>query len=386
MNKNNLLRNILLIAILFSLMFSLLENPSSSVGLDNLAYITAIGIDIGDKDTYKISFQVSTIQSSSADSSSEDSTGSSSGGGSSESKSTSFNINTVECNSLDSGISLMNTYLDKSIDLSHCQIIVISEDLAKNGIYSIINAMVNKIEIRPDCNIIISRIPKDEFSDSDKPPIQDLLSEYYDVATNTENKSGYTENMTVTNFFYALKCHCNEPFASLGTVRNPKKKTTSSTDNSSSIDKSAQSVGSSTGKPIVELLGIAAFKGDKLVGTLDGTDTICYLLLSNKLENTTISVPNPTDNNKNIDLDISLNKKPKIKVEINNTSPYVDIDLTINAKILSLNNNDSKLTTSLLNQIEDSANQYITSKIYSYLNKTAKDYNSDITNIRKICI
>ena len=32
------------------------------------------------------------------------------------------------------------------------------------------------------------------------------------------------------------------------------------------------------------------------------------------------------------------------------------------------------------------ANKYITSKIYSYLNKTAKDYNSDITNIRKICI
>ena len=59
-----------------------------------------------------------------------------------------------------------------------------------------------------------------------------------------------------------------------------------------------------------------------------------------------------------------------VKVNINNTSPYVDIDLTINAKILSLNNNDSKLTTNLLNQIEDSANKYITSKIYSYLNKT----------------
>ena len=371
-----------MIAILFSLIFSLSENPSSSVGLDNLAYITAIGIDIGEKDTYKISFQVSTINSSSSDSSSKDSTDSSSGGGSSESKSTSFNINTVECNSIDSGISLMNTYLDKSINLSHCQIIVISEELAKTGIYSIINSMVNKIEIRPDCNIIISKIPTDEFSDSNKPSIQDLLSDYYDVTTNTENKSGYTENITLTDFFYALKCGCYEPFAALGTVRNPKKKTTSSTDNSSSIDKSAQSVVSSTGRPIVELLGLAVFKGDKLVGTLDGTDTICYLLLSNKLENTTITVPNPIDNNKTIDLNISLNKKPKIMVSIDNSSPYVDIHLTIDAKILSLNSNDSKLTNTLLNQIESSANSYITSKIYSYLNKTAKDYNADITNIR----
>lgn len=384
MNKNNLLRNILIIAILFSLMFSLAENPSSSVGLDNLAYITAIGIDIGEKDTYKISFQVSTIKSSSSDSS-EGSSSSSSGSSeeeSSNSKSTSFTINTVECNSIDSGISLMNTYLDKSIDLSHCQIVVISEDLAKNGIYSIINAMVNKIEIRPDCNIIISKIPKDEFSDSDRPSIQDLLSEYYNVTTNTENKSGYTKNITLADFFYALKCNCIEPFAALGTVRNPKKKTTSSTDNSSSIDKSAQSVVSSTGKPIVELLGLATFKGEKLVGNLDGTETICYLLLSNKLENTTITIPSPMDNNKNIDLDISLNSKPKIKVNIDNTSPYVDINLTINAKILSLNNNDSKLTSDLLNQIEDSANKYITNKIYSYLNKTSKDYNADITNIR----
>ena len=385
MRKNNLLKNILIVSILFCLIFSFLETPSTSMGLDNLAYITAIGIDVGENDDYKISFQLYTIQSSSSASSSSDSSGSgSSSGDSSGEKSTTFNVNTVECNSIDSGISLMNTYLDKSIDLSHCEIIVISESLAKKGIYHVINSLANKTEIRPDCNIIISTIPKDEFSDSDMPSMQDLLPEYYDTTTSTENLSGYTENMTLTDFFYALQCRCTEPFAALSNVRNPKKKTDKAIDNSSSIDKSSKSVTSSDpSKPIVELLGLAAFKGDTFVGTLNGTDTICYLLLSNKLENTTINIPSPIDNSKNIDLNISLNNKPKIKVYINNNSPYVDINLTVNAKILSLNSNDNKLTVTLLTQIEDAAKQYITDQVYSYLNKTSKDYNSDITAIGK---
>ena len=379
--KYNFLRNSLIIIIIFALTFSFFEKPSTSVGLDNLAYITAIGIEAGDKDTYRISFQVSSIQSSS-DSSKNDSSSDNSSQKGSDSKSSPFKVDTVECNSLDSGISLMNSLIDKSIDLSHCKVLVISEDLASKGIYPLIASIVNKIEIRPDCNIIISTIPKDEFSDSDMPDMQKLLPEYYSVTTSTENISGYTENVTVSEFFYALYCHCHEPIAALGTARNPKKSTVKPSNNTSSIDKTAQSITSDgdSNTPIIEMLGLSVFRNDIFVGTLTGTETVCNLILTNKLKNSTISIPTNISNTGTIDLDISLNRKPKIKVDTSSPSPFISIDLVVDAKILSLNSITGNLTNELLEKVEYETTVYLTNQLYSYLNKTSKEYNADINS------
>lgn len=82
MSKNKLLKNILILCIVFSLVYSFFGKSNSSNDLDQLAYIMSIGIDVGDIDTYKISFQTSTIYSSSSDLSGEGSSASDNSGGS----------------------------------------------------------------------------------------------------------------------------------------------------------------------------------------------------------------------------------------------------------------------------------------------------------------
>ena len=94
----------------------LLTNMASSRNLDNLAYVVALGIDKGDSNVLKLTFQ---FASPSGDSS-----------GSSSSQSDTSSITTIECSSIDSGISLMNSYMTKKVNLSHCKAIVISESLA----------------------------------------------------------------------------------------------------------------------------------------------------------------------------------------------------------------------------------------------------------------
>lgn len=85
MKKNNILRKILLLAIALTLIYSFLGDYPTSIGLDKLAYITAIGVDVGEIENYKISFQLSSVHSSSFDPSSEGSSGSGSSSGSSTS-------------------------------------------------------------------------------------------------------------------------------------------------------------------------------------------------------------------------------------------------------------------------------------------------------------
>ena len=200
---NKVPRNILIITIVVALLASISNYSSSSENIDDLAYVMAVGIDVGTTAKYKISLQLSTIESSATEAiikpeeNTEESSSSGGGkgesGGSSSSNQTSSNaaeIYTIECNSLDSAINIANTFLNKDITLSHCKVLVVSEEQAKKNISQIINTFINKVEVRPDCNIIISSIANNEFdTSSNKPKLEDLLSKYYDITSNAETRN-----------------------------------------------------------------------------------------------------------------------------------------------------------------------------------------------------
>ncbi len=111
---------ILLILILCS---TTLTGCYSAEGLETLAYAVALGIDKGENDKIRLSLQFAILSNSS---------GGSSGGGSSQSQEST--VTTVDCSSIDSGIALINSYISKKVNLSHCKAIVISEELAYEGL------------------------------------------------------------------------------------------------------------------------------------------------------------------------------------------------------------------------------------------------------------
>ncbi len=113
---SNILKNIFIIIIILVLLGAF--NPSYiSLDIDNLVYVTAIGIDIGKEEKFNVSFQFT------------------SGSAHSESGSSSnppLIINSVEASSIDSAVNLMNAYMAKELNLSHCRIVVFSEEVAYN--------------------------------------------------------------------------------------------------------------------------------------------------------------------------------------------------------------------------------------------------------------
>lgn len=87
--------------------------------LSNLAYVLAMGIDIGEQAKLKVSLQFT-----------KNSSLSSSSGGSSDNSS---NVVVVsgEADSVFGALNLLNAYIGKEINLSHCSLFVFSEELAK---------------------------------------------------------------------------------------------------------------------------------------------------------------------------------------------------------------------------------------------------------------
>lgn len=79
------------------------------------------GVDVGEENDLKVSFQIA-IPSKTA--TSEGSSGTSS------SSSSDTVIESVECPSVEYAITLANSYISKRINLSHCKVLVISEQVA----------------------------------------------------------------------------------------------------------------------------------------------------------------------------------------------------------------------------------------------------------------
>ena len=116
MSKNVIsIISFLILLVVFASAFS---SSYTSHNMSNLAYVLALGIDIGENAKMKVSAQFTNSDSFSPSSSSSD-------------EASGIVLVSGESNSIYSCLNLINTYIGKEINLSHCSAVVFSEEFAK---------------------------------------------------------------------------------------------------------------------------------------------------------------------------------------------------------------------------------------------------------------
>ena len=221
---NKLSRNlfIFILIIIFIIAFA---SSYLSLNIDNLAYILAIGIDKAEDNLLQVTFQFSTTTPASESGTMEK---------------TPTITNSVEASSISTAINLMNGYMGKQLNMSHCKVIIFSEKLASEGISKEIYTLINDTQVRPSTNIIISKCTAKNYIQQTTPELENLTSKYYEILTNSSKYTGFMPDATIGDFFNCFLCRSYEPTAILGGL------TTENNDMSDSID--------SQGKDDVHLL------------------------------------------------------------------------------------------------------------------------------------
>lgn len=109
--------------IAFLILFVIFANGFSAAytsrKLGNIAYVLALGIDVGEKTKIKVSAQFTKSASISP------------GSGSSGEDSSNIVLVSGEADSIFSALNLINSYIGKEINLSHCALYIFSEEFAK---------------------------------------------------------------------------------------------------------------------------------------------------------------------------------------------------------------------------------------------------------------
>lgn len=412
MNKNFMrFIAIIIIAIIFGYAFS---GSYASHSLDNISYVIALGIDLAeDKENLQVTFEFTDVSSFSNTGSSENS---------------SPILNTVTANSINSAINLMNAYSGKEISLSHCKIVVFSEELAKLGIMYEITELISNIQVRPSINIVISKTEATEYIENSTSSLEKILTKYYDIFPNSSEYTGYTSNITIGDFYNSLINSDSGSIAILGGVneastssenesseQNQSESQNSSLDsnenNSQNSSESTQSEKSNTssesnqnaseshtaeqsnnnssfdiiagessivGERGTENIGLAVFKDDKLIGNLTALETLCHSIIIDEVDGFFISIDDPNNSDSFIDISLLENTYTDISVEIDGDTPIINIDISLAGRILSVITDVNYSDTELLDSISAAASVYLEENFLKYLNKTSTEFNCDI--------
>ena len=119
MNKNFV--SIVVTLILLVIFANGFSAAYTSREIGNLAYVLALGIDVGEKSKLKVSAQFTKSASVSP------------GSGTSAEDLENIVLVSGEADSIFSAINLLNSYIGKEINLSHCSLIIFSEEYASSG-------------------------------------------------------------------------------------------------------------------------------------------------------------------------------------------------------------------------------------------------------------
>lgn len=325
--------------ILIILLFTL-TGCYDATGIEDFYYIVAIGIDSTDSNLINFSIQTARPTSSSKSSSSQ---------------SNEYKIYSVDCESIESGINILNNYLNKNINLTHCSAIIFSEDIARKGVKNYINILANDTEIRPNCNLIISSSTAYDVLNKVSNSGESFSSRLYEYVLNSVDFTGYTINSPFSKF----SAHIN------------------------SDQTQALAVYSLANNDSIQNSGAAVFKNDVMVGTISPSQTIAHLIVTNELESCMISIDNPFNTGDVIDLNLLRTTSPIINVELINNTPFVTINIDIEGSINSSGEQFDYTLLENIRTIEVATNEYLKSLINEYLYSITKDYNSDVAGLRR---
>ena len=363
------LKKIINIIIVLTLVPFTLTGCQDAKGIENLAYVTAIGFDVGENNLIKVTFQFAKLTSSEQSGSSQPQNS---------------EIVTIDCSSFDSGLNIINSYISKKVNLSHCKIIVFSEEIAVTGILEHVSVLASDREIRPDCNVLVSKCKAKDFLENSIPTLTNLTPRYYEILLNSKEYTGFSENVPLWKFFINMRNSTEEAVAILCGLNTSYTGTSEETSNLMDKDVNYKAGETPlTGKTVSQNMGLAVFSHDQLVGELDAIECVSYLMLTNNLDSCNISVPNPFENNSTINVKLELKKKTKNNVELVNGSPFIESNIYLNGSITSISLNTDDSRTETLSTIEEYIESYVSYNIKSLLYKTAKDFKADIVGFGK---
>lgn len=351
--------------------------------IDDLAYVIAIGFDKGTTNILRMTLQLAVPTAIG---------GGGEGGGGGGGGEKALTLTSIDTPTIYTGLNMVNTYLSKQLNMSHAKIVVFSEELAREGIGQYIHALIRGREFRPNMTVIVAKGRADEFIKSNKPVLEINPAKLYELILGTYRYTGFIANTQLINFYLQEESSYHQAVAVLAGVSKYENVDEFSSEDSTAGKKNEPMI--TEGDYIAgniprigfgksEIMGLAVFDGDRMVGELDGEETLYHLMLSGQYNHSSMSIRDPLVKDKLVVLNVIQSRKPVHKVRLVDGKPKIYAQVRLEADILSIQSGKNYEDIKNTGILEKAAEDQIREGMLQCLNKTSKVFHTDICGFGK---
>jgi spore germination protein KC len=342
--------------LLLFLLLPLLSGCWNQQELTDLAFVMGIGIDKGSEDyKYKITFQIVIPGNVSAGHE-----GGGGGGGGIP-----IVIIQSEGDTLTEAARKATKSISRRLYYAHSNLVVVSEDLAKEGFFDTLDALERDPEFRTTSQIIIARNSTAEdilttLTNIDKLPVEKITK----GLESTERRLGENIQVTIDDLISGIVSKGKEPLITGYRVYGKKEKGKTN-ENLETTDPPAR----------LDVDGMAVIKDGKLVGWLDNENARGAVWVLDKVESTGINID--WNGKKNAVNMIPIRSKTSVSAEVKNGKPLITVFIEEEGSLSEVNTALDIMDEEVIMKLEKKVEEKIKMQVESAI-KEAQKQKSDV--------
>ncbi len=242
---------------------------------------------------------------------------------------------------------------EKKLFFSDCKVVILSSDLAAEGIQPVLDWFARDTEPRLTLNLMVSNEKTAEAILDKENSGEDIAS--FKIADMIDHDISFLAKSPKVELYQAYnKLEGKGVSLVLPSIKIDKKKTGS----------------------FLDLSGTSVFKKDKLIGFLDNDDSKFFLFATGKVKGG-LFLTKVDSADTNISLEIS-GSETKITPVMSNGQLSMKIDIKVKAAMGEDNTGGGKLTKDAIEVIQKSAEKQLTEGVSGIIQRVQKQYDSDI--------
>ncbi|GAB6273231.1 MAG: Ger(x)C family spore germination protein [Peptococcaceae bacterium] len=340
--------------------------------VDEEAFITILGLDKGKENLLVLTAQIAVPRGMGGG-------GMGQGGGTASGGQAKPTMTvTVECRSILAGLNMLNATLERRPSLTHLKVVVVSEELARQGIKSHLIQLLRYFEFRRSTFLVVSRGPAQRLIKQFQPIMENSPAKFAELFTGSQRYAGFIPFGQVHHFYNDLKSTTVQPVAMLVSLKEKSPENLPAEEEHFSEGQFYAGQLPLKGGNNIELMGTAVFYQDRMVGMLNGEETLILNLLRGWLKQTLLTIPDPANPKYSISLRIKMERKPNLKVTLSQGRPKIYVRLFLDGEIVSTQSRINYGSPAKLSLLEGELNKLLAEKTRNLIAKTQDEMQTDL--------
>lgn len=297
---------------------------------DDLAYVLVIGVDKAAGGKSKVTYQIALPG------------GRSSAGGKDEKggEKVPWILSSILTPSTAETRMLLNSTISRYPSVTHLSTYVFSEEMAREGLNPRVSYVVRSNEFRESLFLIVVPGSAEEYIRQNKPALADQIHKFYEDSISPASEGSYFLHASFHDFYTRLKNSGGSPYtvySAINPITGKDKPTDGKTPEQKGDPYLPDGVPRTGTENPVNFLGLAVFRGDKMVGVLNSDETRAVAILQGKFSRASIGVIDPLLPKKDaININFHCSPQPQITANLNGGVPIFSVDIRIEFELLSI--------------------------------------------------